>query len=61
MYFEGILELQQYVKGLDISEDEQLMILVGDQSSELVNTLITFMNRNRINFLEEFSLALSWN
>lgn len=50
MYFEGILELQQYVKGLDISEDEQLMILVGDQSSELVNTLITFMNRNRINF-----------
>lgn len=50
MYFDDLLELQAYVKGLDIAEDEQFMVLVGDESGELVNNLITFMNRSMIKF-----------
>lgn len=50
MYFKDVDKLQQYVKNLELLDDEQLMVLIGDKSSEFVNFLISFMNRNRINF-----------
>ncbi|NLM13499.1 MAG: FIST domain-containing protein [Candidatus Methanofastidiosa archaeon] len=50
MYFETLKQLQSYVEQLKIEEKDQLMIMVGEESSVFINELIGYLNSKGINF-----------
>ncbi|HHW68193.1 MAG TPA: FIST domain-containing protein [Epulopiscium sp.] len=50
MYLKTINQLQSYVDQLEIKEKDQLMIIVGEQSSKVIYDLISYLNSKNINF-----------
>lgn len=50
MYFETLSQLTAYVDSIDLNPSEQLMILVGDESSESVAEMSNYLNSKNIKF-----------
>jgi len=50
MYFESLSQIKSYVDSIDLNPSEQLMILVGDNSSESVGELSDYLNSKNITF-----------
>jgi hypothetical protein len=50
MYFETLTQLITFVEGIDINPLEQLMLLVGDESSESVPEVTNYLNSKNITF-----------
>lgn len=50
MYFETLSQLTSYVDSIELDMSEQLMILVGDNSSESVAEMSNYLNSKNIRF-----------
>lgn len=50
MYFETLSQLTSYVNSIELKSSEQLMILVGDNSSEDVAEMSDYLNSKNIRF-----------
>ncbi|NLL06978.1 MAG: hypothetical protein GX270_14610 [Clostridiaceae bacterium] len=56
MYFETLTQLITFVEGIDINPLEQLMLLVGDESSESVPEVTNYLTQ--LSHCKFVSLAL---
>ncbi len=50
MYFESLSQLVAHIESIHVKLTEQLMILVGDESSDSIDELSAFLNNRNISF-----------
>ncbi len=50
MYISTIDEMRYYLKTLNVKQEEELMIMVGDRSAQYVEELISYLNNENIKF-----------